>query len=172
MPLIRMATLGSKPISSGASTVAPNIATPCCTPIAIVCGQGSRSSGATTTPGRALRTRHWGNRLILRTPRCLVCCVLARMHHQGACAGGDECRRRAPPTPRDKPQRHPVSAGAPRPTRRSPGKTRRKEETGEGSDAAHGHPDRTRRGKPPADGQEIEGNGRGRCGKKKGKRDR
>jgi hypothetical protein len=37
-PDISTATLGSKPISSGASTVAPNIATTCCAPIAIDCG--------------------------------------------------------------------------------------------------------------------------------------
>jgi hypothetical protein len=49
-PLIRMATLGSKPISRGPSTVAPNIATTCWMPNATVCGHGSRSSGATTMP--------------------------------------------------------------------------------------------------------------------------
>ena len=47
-PDISTATFGSKPISSGASTVAPNIATTCCAPIATVCGHGSRSSGAIT----------------------------------------------------------------------------------------------------------------------------
>src|SRR5260370_31227429 len=49
-PLISTATLASKPISSGPSTVPPNIATTCWTPSAIVCGHGSRSSGATTMP--------------------------------------------------------------------------------------------------------------------------
>ncbi len=39
MPLIRMAMLGSKPIRMGASTVAPNIAITCCTPMVAVCGQ-------------------------------------------------------------------------------------------------------------------------------------
>ena len=62
-PLMRMATLGSKPMSSGASTVAPNIAMTCCTPIAVVCGQGRRSSGATTMPGTGRLTRHSGKRL-------------------------------------------------------------------------------------------------------------
>ena len=42
--------LGSKPMRMGASTVAPNIAITCCTPIAAVCGQGSRSSGPMTPP--------------------------------------------------------------------------------------------------------------------------
>ena len=45
---IILATFASNPINRGASTVAPNIATTCCTPSAIVCGQASRSSGATT----------------------------------------------------------------------------------------------------------------------------
>src|SRR5215467_10225499 len=48
MPDIRIATFGSNPIKSGARTVAPNIATTCCRPSAIVCGQGRRSSGAIT----------------------------------------------------------------------------------------------------------------------------
>jgi HlyD family secretion protein len=45
--------LGSKPIRMGASTVAPNIAMTCCTPITAVCGQGSRSSGPITPPCQA-----------------------------------------------------------------------------------------------------------------------
>src|SRR5437899_906014 len=45
MPENRMETLGSNPISSGASTVAPNIATTCCMPTTTVCPIGSRSSG-------------------------------------------------------------------------------------------------------------------------------
>src|SRR5260370_41727510 len=49
-PLISTATLASKPISSGPSTVPPNIATTCWTPSAIVCAHGSRSSDATTMP--------------------------------------------------------------------------------------------------------------------------
>ena len=49
-PLIKMARFGSKPMRMGASTVAPNIAITCCTPITAVCGQGSRSSGPITPP--------------------------------------------------------------------------------------------------------------------------
>ena len=45
--------LGSNPMRMGASTVAPNIAITCCTPIAAVCGQGRRSSGAMTPPWRS-----------------------------------------------------------------------------------------------------------------------
>ena len=45
--------LGSNPIRIGASTVAPNIAITCCTPMAAVCGQGSLSSGAITPPWRS-----------------------------------------------------------------------------------------------------------------------
>ncbi|MDT4827161.1 hypothetical protein FQZ97_604980 [compost metagenome] len=50
MPLIRIAMLGLKPIRIGASTVAPNMAITCWMPIAPVCSQGSRSSGAMTAP--------------------------------------------------------------------------------------------------------------------------
>src|SRR4051812_27347978 len=50
MPLMRMAMFGSNPMRMGASTVAPNIAMTCCTPIAAVCGHGKRSSGAITPP--------------------------------------------------------------------------------------------------------------------------
>ena len=42
--------LGSNPIRIGASTVAPNIAITCCTPITVVCGHGKRSSGPITPP--------------------------------------------------------------------------------------------------------------------------
>src|ERR1700730_10968620 len=49
-PLISTATLASTPINSAPSTGPPNIATTCWMPSAIVCGQGSRSSGATTMP--------------------------------------------------------------------------------------------------------------------------
>ena len=50
-------------MSSGASTVEPNMATTCCTPMASVCGAGSRSSAAITAPWPSLvlwRSRHWG----------------------------------------------------------------------------------------------------------------
>ena len=47
-PLMRMATLGSNPIRMGASTVAPNMAITCCTPITAVCGHGRRSSANDT----------------------------------------------------------------------------------------------------------------------------
>src|SRR5476649_1344896 len=55
-PLISTAMLGSKPISSGARIVEPNIATTCCRPSAVVCGHGRRSSGATTTPSTGCLT--------------------------------------------------------------------------------------------------------------------
>jgi hypothetical protein len=60
-PLMRIAMLGLKPIRIGASTVAPNMAITCCTPIAAVCGQGRRSSGATTAPSVACTSRHWNS---------------------------------------------------------------------------------------------------------------
>src|SRR5690606_40192207 len=40
-----------KPVSTGTRNVAPNIATTCCTPTAIVAGQLRRSPGPTTLPG-------------------------------------------------------------------------------------------------------------------------
>ncbi|MNJ69009.1 hypothetical protein D3C77_653090 [compost metagenome] len=57
MPDMRIATLGSKPISSGASTVEPNMATTCCAPIATFLGQDNLSSGAMMTPGSASSAR-------------------------------------------------------------------------------------------------------------------
>src|ERR1700758_3044429 len=74
MPLIRMAMLGLKPIRIGASTVAPNIAITCCTPIAAVCSHGRRSSGATMAPAEAdtLRQRGREESLMVFSPRC--CC--------------------------------------------------------------------------------------------------
>ena len=48
MPEKKRARFGSKPITSGATTVAPNIASTCWKPMASVPGQGSRSSGAIT----------------------------------------------------------------------------------------------------------------------------
>jgi hypothetical protein len=70
-PDISTATLGSKPIRIGASTVAPNIATTCWAPIANVCGQGSRSSGAITP---SVLTGHAGKPAvpIVATPGCAV----------------------------------------------------------------------------------------------------
>lgn len=56
--------LGLKPIRMGASTVAPNIAITCCTPMAPVCSQGRRSSGATTRPSVAATSRQL-NRLLM-----------------------------------------------------------------------------------------------------------
>src|SRR3954469_16239651 len=53
MPLIITQTLESKPIRIGHSTLAPNIATTCCSPSAIVCGHGRRSSGAPMGPSAA-----------------------------------------------------------------------------------------------------------------------
>jgi hypothetical protein len=50
IPEKRIATFGSNPISSGHSTVAPNITMACCSPAMIVCPVGSRSSGAMTPP--------------------------------------------------------------------------------------------------------------------------
>ena len=47
MPEKRIARLGSNPIRIGATTVAPNMASTCWNPIAIVCPQGSRSSTLT-----------------------------------------------------------------------------------------------------------------------------
>src|SRR5215211_2381310 len=47
MPLVRTTRFESKPMSKGARTVAPNIATTCCSPSRMLCSHGRRSSGAT-----------------------------------------------------------------------------------------------------------------------------
>jgi len=52
-PDIRIDRFGSSPINNGISTVAPNIATACCTPITSVCPADKRSSGATTPDSAA-----------------------------------------------------------------------------------------------------------------------
>jgi hypothetical protein len=49
-PLIMIARLGSRPMTSGNTKVAPNMATTCCAPMPIVRGQDNRSSGATASP--------------------------------------------------------------------------------------------------------------------------
>ncbi|GAB0105230.1 hypothetical protein JMUB6875_42080 [Nocardia sp. JMUB6875] len=50
-PDIMMARLGSNPISTGATKLAPNMATTCCAPSPNVRGHDNRSSGRTTAPG-------------------------------------------------------------------------------------------------------------------------
>ena len=54
-PDIITARFGSRPMTSGNTNVAPNIATTCWAPNPIVRGQESRSSGLTTSPGASLR---------------------------------------------------------------------------------------------------------------------
>ena len=51
MPENMIARLGSSPMTSGNTNVAPNIATTCWAPIPMVFGHGSRWSGATASPG-------------------------------------------------------------------------------------------------------------------------
>ncbi len=50
-PDIMIARFGSRPMSTGATNDAPNIATTCWAPSPKVRGQESRSSGRTTAPG-------------------------------------------------------------------------------------------------------------------------
>ena len=50
IPLIMIARLASRPMISGKTNVAPNIATTCWAPMPMVRGQDSRSSGATASP--------------------------------------------------------------------------------------------------------------------------
>ena len=50
MPLIRIARFASRPMMSGKTNVAPNMATTCCAPMPTVSGHDSRSSGATASP--------------------------------------------------------------------------------------------------------------------------
>ena len=57
MPENMIARLGSSPITSGNTKVAPNIATTCWAPSPTVLPQGSRSSGATGSPGAGSTSR-------------------------------------------------------------------------------------------------------------------
>ncbi len=66
MPDIMMARLGSRPMSTGATKLAPNIATTCWAPSPAVRGHDSRSSGRTTAPGAGVRPSPCR---VQRTPR-------------------------------------------------------------------------------------------------------
>ncbi len=57
IPENMMARLGSRPITRGKTNVAPNIATTCWAPSPIVLPHGSRSSGATGSPGAGSTSR-------------------------------------------------------------------------------------------------------------------
>ena len=57
MPENMIARLGSSPITSGKTNVAPNMATTCWAPSPIVLPHGSRSSGATGSPGAGVTSR-------------------------------------------------------------------------------------------------------------------
>ena len=73
-PDIMIARFGSRPMISGKTKVAPNIATTCWAPTPMVFGQDSRSSGRTTSPSRErfAVTDEFptdGHRLALSAPR-------------------------------------------------------------------------------------------------------
>ena len=55
MPEKSSAVVAGMPVMAGTSTVAPNMAITCCTPMPTVRGQLRRSSGATTVPGVMVR---------------------------------------------------------------------------------------------------------------------
>ncbi len=57
IPENRIARLGSSPMITGKTNVAPNIATTCCAPSPTVLPHGSRSSGATGSPGAGVTSR-------------------------------------------------------------------------------------------------------------------
>ena len=52
MPEKSRVVAGGMPVMMGTRNVAPNMATTCCMPMPMVRGHASRSSGATTWPGR------------------------------------------------------------------------------------------------------------------------
>ena len=58
MPENMIARLGSSPITSGKTKVAPNIATTCWAPSPTVLPHGSLWCGATATPGAGSTTSH------------------------------------------------------------------------------------------------------------------
>src|SRR5918998_3621743 len=53
-----MARLGSSPITTGNTNVAPNMATTCCAPRPMVLPHGSRWFGITASPGAGFTTSH------------------------------------------------------------------------------------------------------------------
>ena len=57
IPENRIARLGSSPITTGNTKVAPNMATTCWAPSPTVLPHGSRSSGATGSPGAGVTSR-------------------------------------------------------------------------------------------------------------------
>ena len=57
IPENRIARLGSSPITTGNTKVAPNMATTCWAPRPTVLPHGSRSSGATGSPGAGVTSR-------------------------------------------------------------------------------------------------------------------
>ncbi|CAM5668941.1 hypothetical protein SANTM175S_05661 [Streptomyces antimycoticus] len=75
-PDIMIARLGSSPISTGATKLAPNMATTCCAPSPAVLGHDSRSSGLTTAPGAGVRPSPCR---VQRTPRPMT----APLHRYG-----------------------------------------------------------------------------------------
>ncbi len=59
MPLIMIASWGFRPMISGKTKVAPNMATTCWAPSPMVLPQESRSSGATTSLGPTVLPSPW-----------------------------------------------------------------------------------------------------------------
>ena len=59
MPEKKIVVLTGKPVSTGTSAVAPNIARMCCPPRPSMFGMFSRSSGRTTAPGSTVRPSPW-----------------------------------------------------------------------------------------------------------------
>ncbi len=69
MPLKSRVVETGKPVSVGTRKVAPNIATTCCAPIAMVAGQDRRSSGVTTVPGSTVRPSPCSFHKAMRAPQ-------------------------------------------------------------------------------------------------------
>ena len=59
MPEQKIVVVTGKPVSTGTSAVAPNMARMCCPPSPSIYGMFSRSSGRTTAPGSTVRPSPW-----------------------------------------------------------------------------------------------------------------
>ena len=101
IPENMMARLGSSPITSGNTKVAPNMATTCWAPIPTVLPHGSRSSGATGSPGAGVTSRQlnivdiW---ILLRVKGTEHLDLVTHITHPGGRNPAEERRPTAPAT--------------------------------------------------------------------------
>src|SRR4051812_39539650 len=110
-PEKKMARFGSRPMTIGNTKVAPNIATTCWAPIPTVLPQGSRSSGATGSPGAGVTSRQlnivdiW---ILLWMKGAAHLDLVTHITHPGGLISAEE-RRTSPPAPRCRRRAQPLA---------------------------------------------------------------